>query len=89
MCDLLVFQLGGQLVLTEQQREEKKAAEAELAFSKSELEKEVDPVKSKFLREEVIAMEKRLDELLLSFEVHPIAEISMLILLMKFEAWLT
>ncbi|CAM6007048.1 unnamed protein product [Sphagnum balticum] len=56
------------LVLTEQQREEKKAAEAELAFSKSELEKEVDPVKSKFLREEVIAMEKRLDELLLSFE---------------------
>jgi hypothetical protein len=26
---------------------------------------------------------------LLSFEVHPIAEISMLILLMKFEAWLT
>jgi hypothetical protein len=86
MCDLLVFQLGGQLVLTEQQREEKKAAEAELAFSKSELEKEVDPVKSKFLREEVIAMEKRLDELLLSFEVHPIAEISMLVFLTKFEA---
>jgi hypothetical protein len=57
------------LVLTEQQREEKKAAEAELAFSKSELEKEVDPVKSKLLREEVIYMEKKLDELLLSFEV--------------------
>ncbi|KAH8962867.1 hypothetical protein BDL97_05G123700 [Sphagnum fallax] len=56
------------LVLTEQQREEKKAAEAELAFSKSELEKEVDPVKSKLLREEVIYMEKKLDELLLSFE---------------------
>ncbi|CAM6020341.1 unnamed protein product [Sphagnum balticum] len=56
------------LVLTEQQREEKKAAEAELSFAKSELEKEVDPVKSKFLREEVISMEKKLDELLLSFE---------------------
>ncbi len=57
-------------MLTEQQREEKKAAEAELAFSKSELEKEVDPVKSKLLREEVIYMEKKLDELLLSFEVY-------------------
>jgi hypothetical protein len=63
------LELGGQLVLTEQQREERKAAEAELAFSKSELEKEVDPVKSKLLREEVIYMEKKLDELLLSFEV--------------------
>jgi hypothetical protein len=68
------LELGAQLVLTEQQREEKKAAEAELSFAKSELEKEVDPVKSKFLREEVISMEKKLDELLLSFEVCFIAE---------------
>jgi len=68
-CVNCFLELGGQLVLTEQQREEKKAAEAELAFSKSELEKEVDPVKSKLLREEVIYMEKKLDELLLSFEV--------------------
>lgn len=58
-----------QLVLTEQQREDKKAAEAELAFAKSELEKEVDPMKSKMLREEVGALEKRYDELLSSFEV--------------------
>jgi hypothetical protein len=58
-----------QIVLSEQQREEKKAAEAELAFARSELEKEVDPTKSKVLREEVILMEKKLDELLSSFEV--------------------
>ena len=58
-----------QLVLTEQQREDKKAAEAELAFAKSELEKEVDPMKSKMLREEVGVLEKRYDELLSSFEV--------------------
>ena len=56
-------------MLTEQQREEKKAAEGELAFARSELEKEVDPTKSKVLREEVNLMEKKLDELLSSFEV--------------------
>lgn len=56
-------------MLSEQQREEKKAAEGELAFARSELEKEVDPVKSKALREEVASMEKKLDELLSSFEV--------------------
>lgn len=55
-------------MLSEQQREEKKAAEAELAFARSELEKEVDPTKSKVLREEVNLMEKKLDELLSSFE---------------------
>lgn len=58
-----------QIVLTEQQREDKKAAEAELAFARSELDKEVDPTKSKALREEVNLMEKKLDELLVSFEV--------------------
>lgn len=58
-----------QIVLTEQQREEKKAAEAELAFARSELEKEVDPTKSKLLREDVTLMEKKLDELMASFEV--------------------
>lgn len=56
------------IVLTEQQREEKKAAEAELSFARSELVKEVDPTKSKALREEVNLMEKKLDELLASFE---------------------
>lgn len=56
------------IVLTEQQREEKKAAEAELAFARSELEKEVDPTKSKLLREDVTVMEKKLDELMASFE---------------------
>uniref|UniRef100_A0A7I4D283 CCHC-type domain-containing protein n=2 Tax=Physcomitrium patens TaxID=3218 RepID=A0A7I4D283_PHYPA len=56
------------IVLTEQQREDKKAAEAELAFARSELDKEVDPTKSKALREEVNLMEKKLDELLVSFE---------------------
>ena len=56
-------------MLTEQQREDKKAAEAELAFARSELEKEVDPMKSKMLREEVGTLEKKYDELLSSFEV--------------------
>jgi len=56
-------------VLTEQQREEKKAAEGELAFARSELEKEVDPTKSKLLREDVTLLEKKLDELMVSFEV--------------------
>ncbi|OAE33028.1 hypothetical protein AXG93_1913s1300 [Marchantia polymorpha subsp. ruderalis] len=56
------------IVLSESQREEKKAVEAELAFAKSELKKEVDPVKSKLMKEEVANMEKKLEELLASFE---------------------
>lgn len=66
---LIFLLICGQIVLTEQQREEKKAAEAELSFARSELVKEVDPTKSKALREEVNLMEKKLDELLASFEV--------------------
>ncbi|KAJ7551974.1 hypothetical protein O6H91_06G037000 [Diphasiastrum complanatum] len=56
------------VVLTESQREEKKAAEAELSFAISELEKEVDSVKLADLREEVALKERKLEELLLSFE---------------------
>lgn len=56
-------------MFTEAQREEKKAAEAELAFARSELEKEVDPLKIKAIRDEVALKEKKLDELLSSFEV--------------------
>ncbi|CAM6082052.1 unnamed protein product [Calypogeia fissa] len=56
------------IVLTEAQREEKKAVEAELAFAKSELSKEFDPMKSKALKEEVVLMERKLGELLDSFE---------------------
>lgn len=58
-----------QIVLTEAQREEKKAVEAELAFAKSEFSKEFDPMKSKTLKEEVVLMEKKLGELLDTFEV--------------------
>jgi len=71
---LKFFSFCTQIVLTEQQREEKKAAEAELAFARSELEKEVDPTKSKLLREDVTLMEKKLDELLVSFEVRKMSK---------------
>ena len=59
-----------QVVLTEEQREEKKAAEDELKFAKFELEKAVDPVQNKQLTEEVEAKEKKLEELTAGFEVH-------------------
>eukprot|EP00897_Mesotaenium_endlicherianum_P000420 jgi/Mesen1/10379/ME000081S09772 len=56
------------LMLSEAQREEQKAAEAELAFAQSELEKATDPLQSKELKEEVSQKEKKLDDLLQSFE---------------------
>ncbi|MCO5597412.1 hypothetical protein L7F22_051489 [Adiantum nelumboides] len=57
-----------QIALTEVQREEKKAAEAELSFAKSELKKEIDAEKVAQLAEEVANKEKTLDQLLASFE---------------------
>ncbi|KAJ7552585.1 hypothetical protein O6H91_06G060900 [Diphasiastrum complanatum] len=56
------------IVLTDAQHEEKKAAEAELAFAQSEFEKESDPAKLDGLREEINLKEKRLEELLACFE---------------------
>eukprot|EP00249_Psilotum_nudum_P012904 c24038_g1_i1 orf=169-1230(+) len=56
------------VVLTDAQREEKKAVEAEIAFARNELEMEEDPSKVKALREEVAFKEKKLEELLASFE---------------------
>lgn len=56
------------ITLTEAQREEKKAAEAELAFAKKEHEEERDPAKEKVLQQEVELRERKLDELLESFE---------------------
>eukprot|EP00244_Chara_vulgaris_P000178 TRINITY_DN1027_c0_g1_i2.p1 TRINITY_DN1027_c0_g1~~TRINITY_DN1027_c0_g1_i2.p1 ORF type:complete len:353 (-),score=67.21 TRINITY_DN1027_c0_g1_i2:344-1402(-) len=56
------------IVLTDAQREDKKAVEGELNFAKRELETEVDPVKIKALREEVALKEKQLEDLLDSFE---------------------
>ncbi|GBG66640.1 hypothetical protein CBR_g66777 [Chara braunii] len=56
------------IVLTDAQREERKAVEGELNFAKRELETEVDPVKIKALREEVALKEKQLEDLLASFE---------------------
>lgn len=57
-----------QTVLTEAQREEKKAAEAELSFAKTELENETDAGKASLLSEEVAVKEKNLEQLLTSFE---------------------
>ncbi|KAI5076142.1 hypothetical protein GOP47_0008207 [Adiantum capillus-veneris] len=57
-----------QTVLTEAQREEKKAAEAELSFAKSELEKEMDAEKAEQLAEEIANKEENLEQLLASFE---------------------
>ncbi|GLJ24221.1 hypothetical protein SUGI_0461860 [Cryptomeria japonica] len=54
--------------LTEAQREEKKAAEAELLYAKKELEEEKDPGKAKLLQNEVELKEGKLNELLESFE---------------------
>lgn len=54
------------VVLTEEQREEKKALEAELAFAKSECERSDEG--SIELKEEVAAKEKKLEDLLASFE---------------------
>lgn len=53
---------------TEAQREEKKAAEAELLYAKKELEEEKDPGRAKFLQNEVESKEGKLNELLESFE---------------------
>ena len=58
-----------QLVLSEEQKEEKKALEAELAYAKDQLEKAVDPLKAKDLKEEVAEKETKLEDLLASFEV--------------------
>lgn len=41
----------------------------EFVFVRSEFEKEVDFIKFKFLWEDVIFMEKKLDELMVFFEV--------------------
>jgi hypothetical protein len=57
-------------VLTESQLEEKKAAEAELSFAKTELEKETDTEKLALLTEEVATKERNLEQLLASFEVN-------------------
>uniref|UniRef100_A0A0C9S7Y2 TSA: Wollemia nobilis Ref_Wollemi_Transcript_7299_1760 transcribed RNA sequence n=1 Tax=Wollemia nobilis TaxID=56998 RepID=A0A0C9S7Y2_9CONI len=54
--------------LTEAQREEKKAVEAELLYAKKELEEETDPVRAKLLQDEVESKESKLNELLESFE---------------------
>ncbi|KAH9307629.1 hypothetical protein KI387_035540 [Taxus chinensis] len=54
--------------LTEAQREERKAAEAELLYAKKELEEERDPVRAKLLQNEVESKEGKLNELLESFE---------------------
>ncbi|XP_024524330.1 keratin, type I cytoskeletal 9-like [Selaginella moellendorffii] len=54
--------------LTEAQYEEKKAAEAELAYARGDLEKAVDPLKVKEIQEDIALKEKKLDELLASFE---------------------
>lgn len=54
--------------LTDAQREEKKAAEAELSFAKTELEKEMDAEKAALLAEEVANKERDLEQLLASFE---------------------
>lgn len=62
-------QLFLQLVLSEEQKEEKKALEAELAYAKDQLEKAVDPLKAKDLKEEVAEKETKLEDLLASFEV--------------------
>ncbi|XP_024529600.1 eukaryotic translation initiation factor 4B2-like [Selaginella moellendorffii] len=58
----------GSIILTEPQREEKRAAEAELASARRELEAEVDPVKLKTLKEDVIIKQRKLEGLLNSFE---------------------
>eukprot|EP01018_Ginkgo_biloba_P019985 Gb_11731 [translate_table: standard] len=56
------------ITLTEAQREEKKAAEAELAYATKELEDERDSARAKVLQEEVESKERKLNELLESFE---------------------
>eukprot|EP00899_Mesostigma_viride_P025526 jgi/Mesvir1/6158/Mv25340-RA.1 len=55
------------IVLTEAQREEKKALEAEIAFSTSEIEKTTDPIQAKQLKDELASKQAKLDEMLATF----------------------